>query len=37
MEFGPASRAEGLARMTAFIPRMGRHYAAGRNHDRGKG
>ncbi|TVS05610.1 MAG: deoxyribodipyrimidine photolyase [Rhodobacteraceae bacterium] len=37
MTFGPATRAEGLAHMEAFIPRMGRCYAAGRNYDRGPG
>jgi deoxyribodipyrimidine photo-lyase len=37
MQFGPATRAEGLARMEAFVPRMGRHYAARRNFDNGPG
>jgi len=32
-----ASRAQGLARLAAFTPRMGRRYANGRNHDRGPG
>lgn len=32
-----ATRAEGEARMTAFIPRMGRRYANGRNTDHGAG
>ena len=31
------TRAAGEARMAAFTPRMGRRYAAGRNHDRGPG
>jgi deoxyribodipyrimidine photo-lyase len=31
------TRAEGLARLAAFTPRMGRAYAAGRNTDRGPG
>ena len=32
---GPASRAEGLARLDAFLPHAGRDYAARRNHDHG--
>ncbi|MGP9804435.1 FAD-binding domain-containing protein [Paracoccus sp. NSM] len=31
------TRAEALARLDAFTPRMGRHYAARRNHDLGPG
>jgi deoxyribodipyrimidine photo-lyase len=31
----PATRAEGLRRIAAFAPRMGRRYAAGRNYDQG--
>jgi deoxyribodipyrimidine photo-lyase len=31
----PPTRAEGLARLAAFAPRMGRRYASGRNHDHG--
>ncbi|MEM1382521.1 MAG: FAD-binding domain-containing protein [Pseudomonadota bacterium] len=31
----PATRAEGLRRIAAFQPRMGRHYASQRNYDRG--
>ncbi len=31
----PPTRAEGLRRIAAFAPRMGRRYAAGRNHDNG--
>ena len=34
---GPPTRAAGLARLEAFRPRMGRAYAAERNHDRGPG
>ncbi len=37
MEFGPPTRAAGLLRLQAFVPRMGRAYAAGRNFDRGPG
>ena len=37
MQLGPATRATGLARLDAFIPRMGRRYAAGRNYDHGPG
>lgn len=37
MTIGPATRAEGLARLQAFVPRMGRRYAACRNYDRGPG
>lgn len=33
----PPTRAEGLRRLAAFAPRMGRAYAAGRNFDRGPG
>jgi deoxyribodipyrimidine photo-lyase len=33
----PPSRAEGLARLQAFVPRAGHHYATGRNHDPGPG
>lgn len=32
-----ATRAEGLHRLAAFVPRMGRRYANGRNYDRGAG
>jgi hypothetical protein len=32
-----ATRAAGEARLAAFVPRMGRRYANGRNHDRGPG
>jgi deoxyribodipyrimidine photo-lyase len=32
---GPASRAEALARLEAFLPHAGRDYAARRNHDHG--
>lgn len=32
-----ADRATGLARLQAFVPRMGRRYEAERNHDRGPG
>ena len=32
---GPASRAEGLVRLEAFLPHAGRDYAARRNHDHG--
>lgn len=32
-----ATRAQGLACMQAFAPRMGQHYAQGRNFDRGAG
>ena len=35
MRYQAATRAEGEARMAAFVPRMGRHYAAGRNYDYG--
>ena len=35
MQFHDATRAAGLVRLEAFIPRMGRHYAAGRNFDPG--
>lgn len=35
MRYQAATRAEGEARMAAFIPRMGRQYAAGRNYDYG--
>ncbi len=35
-DFTP-TRAAGEARMAQFTPRMGRRYAAGRNHDRGPG
>ncbi len=31
------TRAEGLARLTAFVPGMGLRYASGRNYDRGPG
>lgn len=31
----PATRAHALSRLEAFVPRMGRHYAHGRNHDHG--
>jgi deoxyribodipyrimidine photo-lyase len=31
----PASRAEGLKRLTAFVPKAGTHYAANRNSDLG--
>jgi len=37
LEGHPATRAAGLARIAAFRPRMGRAYAAQRNHDRGPG
>jgi deoxyribodipyrimidine photo-lyase len=30
-----ATRAHALSRLEAFVPRMGRHYAQGRNHDHG--
>ena len=33
----PPTRRDGLARMEAFVPAMGRRYANGRNHDRGQG
>ncbi len=33
----PANRAEGLARLEAFVPRAGAHYAANRNADLGPG
>ncbi|TVP74292.1 MAG: deoxyribodipyrimidine photolyase [Rhodobacteraceae bacterium] len=35
MRFETATRAAGLARLEAFIPRMGKRYAAGRNFDLG--
>ncbi len=35
MRYQAATRAEGEARMAAFVPLMGRHYAAGRNYDYG--
>ncbi|MGP9789872.1 FAD-binding domain-containing protein [Roseinatronobacter sp. NSM] len=35
MHYQDATRAAGEARMAAFIPRMGRHYAARRNFDHG--
>ena len=35
MRYQAATRAEGEARMAAFVPRMGRQYAAGRNYDYG--
>ncbi|ATX65112.1 FAD-binding domain-containing protein [Roseinatronobacter bogoriensis] len=35
MRYQAATRAEGEARMAAFVPRMGRRYAAGRNYDYG--
>jgi deoxyribodipyrimidine photo-lyase len=35
MRYQAATRAEGEARMVAFVPRMGRRYAAGRNYDYG--
>lgn len=35
MQILEATRAAGLARLTAFTPRMGKHYAAGRNFDPG--
>ena len=37
MTFLPATRAEAEARLEAFIPRMGRRYAAERNYDNGPG
>ncbi len=37
MTFGRATRAEGVARMESFVPRMGRRYTTGRNFDRGPG
>lgn len=37
MTFHPATRAEAEARMQAFIPHMGRRYAAERNYDNGPG
>ena len=37
MTFLPATRAEAAARLEAFIPRMGRRYAAERNYDNGPG
>lgn len=37
MDGHPATRAGGLARIEAFRPRMGRAYAAQRNHDLGPG
>lgn len=36
-EIPAPDRAAGLARLAAFAPRMGRAYAAGRNHDPGPG
>ncbi len=35
MRFTEATRETGLARLEAFVPRMGRAYAKGRNYDRG--
>ena len=37
MTFLPATRTEAEARLEAFIPRMGRRYAAERNYDNGPG
>jgi hypothetical protein len=33
----PATRAHALSRLESFVPRMGRHYAQGRNQDPGPG
>lgn len=35
--WAPTDRAAGLARLQAFVPRMGRHYETERNFDRGPG
>ncbi len=37
MDLAPATRAEGLRRLTDFLPRAGRDYARLRNHDLGPG